>query len=103
MGYADKSIIAKHNKANVIFLTFAGFTVIEFAKGEAAYFFNNDYMNEKVEPLICDIEKYIYENTEWSLDKTHKDHWRKVHLGTWQLDMKSYMSRNLVSIYNNNN
>lgn len=109
MSYADKSIIAKHNRANVIFLTFAGFTVIEFEKGEAAYFFNNEYMKEKVEPLICDmeneadIEDCIYNNTEWSLDKTHKDHWRKAHLGTWQLDMKSYMSRNLVSIYNNNN
>ncbi|MCI8308186.1 MAG: hypothetical protein HFH14_09080 [Lachnospiraceae bacterium] len=104
MGYAGRGTFTKHGYAGVIYLCFSGFTVIEFRNTDVAYFFNSDYFNKMVEPYVCnlqnerDIEEWIYGNTEWSLDKTHQDHWRKAHIGPWQLDMKSYMGRNLVRI-----
>ena len=104
MGYADKGTFTKHGYAEVMFLCFETFTIIEFKTVDAAYFFNSNYFEKNIEPYICnmqterEIEAWIYDNAEWSLDKTHKDHWRKAHIGSWQLDMKSYMSRNLVRI-----
>jgi len=42
-----------------------------------------------------EMEQWLYNNTEWSSDKDHQDHWRKAHMGNWQLDMKSYMGHYL--------
>ncbi len=104
MGYADRGTITRHGYANILILCFESFTAIEFKNVDAAYFFNSMYFEENIEPYICnmqteqDIEEWIYNNTEWSLDKTHQDHWRKAHIGSWQLDMKAYMSRNLFKI-----
>lgn len=101
MLYADKGTIKVNEPTNTLFLEFPKFTVIEFGNAEAAYFFNNEYMDEKIINYIKDIddeeqlERWLYENTEWSLDKEHDDHWRKAHVGNWQTDMKSYMSHNL--------
>lgn len=106
MGYADKGTCTKHGHADVLFLFFDSFTVIEFTNVDAAYFFNSIYFRENIEPYICtlqtenEVEEWIYGNAEWSLDKTHQDHWRKAHVGSWQLDVKSYMSRNLVKVGN---
>lgn len=97
MGYADRGTFTKHEYADIIFLCFEGFTVIEYKNVDAAYFFNSIYFEKKIEPYICDmrteqdIEDWIYSNAEWGLDKSHKDHWRKAHVGSWQYDMKSYI------------
>lgn len=101
MVYADKGIIRVNEPTSTLFLEFPSFTVIEFRNADAAYFFNNEYMRDAVYGRIEhindeeELEKWLYNNTEWSLDKDHQDHWRKAHMGNWQLDMKSYMSHNL--------
>lgn len=96
--YANMGVMRKHDHADIIYIIFDTFTVIEFAESAAAYFFANDYMEEVIHPVIDSleteeaVEEWIYKNAEWGSDKSHKDHWRKAHVGSWQLDMKSYMS-----------
>ncbi len=98
LAYADAGMMTKHEHADILFITFKTFTAIEFANSEAAYFFANDYMSDVIYPMINtlqteeEVEKWIYDNAEWGSDNSHKDHWRKAHMGNWQLDMKSYIS-----------
>lgn len=101
MNYLDKGVLNKNEKLSVLLLEFPSFTVIEFRSFDAAYFFNNTYMKELVGNGIAsaedeqELENWLHDNTEWSSDIEHKDHWRKAHVGNWQLDMKTYMSRHL--------
>ncbi|MBE5938682.1 MAG: hypothetical protein E7265_11755 [Lachnospiraceae bacterium] len=101
MGYAEKGIVRVHESTKTLMMEFPTFTVIEFCHEEAAYFFNNEYMKEVVNHNMPafetekEMEQWLYNNTEWSSDKDHQDHWRKAHMGNWQLDMKSYMGHYL--------
>ena len=38
------------------------------------------------------LERWLYDETEWASDKEHRDHWRKAHVGSWELDIKKYIS-----------
>lgn len=91
--------INRHAESGALLLDFGKFVVIEFVNESPAYFYDKKYFIEHVSEGLS-ISKseealvtWLHDKTEWASQGENLTHWRKAHVGTWQLDMKEYINK----------
>lgn len=97
--YIDRCSVSTHGGSGALLLNFGKFTVIEFKTDIAAYFYDNEYFKKHVLDGLAltkselELETWLREKTEWASQGDNLMHWRKAHAGSWQLDMREYISK----------
>ena len=99
LNYSKVMRINRHAESGALLLDFGKFVVIEFVNGSPAYFYDKKYFTEHVSEGLS-ISKsedalinWLHDKTEWASQGENLTHWRKAHVGTWQLDMKEYINK----------
>lgn len=99
LNFSKSMRINRHAESGALLLDFGKFVVIEFVNESPAYFYDKKYFTEHVSEGLS-ISKseealvtWLHDKTEWASQGENLSHWRKAHMGTWQLDMKEYINK----------
>lgn len=99
LNYSKTMRINRHNESGALLLDFGKFVVIEFVNESPAYFYDKKYFTEHVSEGLAlaksedELVTWLHDKTEWASQGENLTHWRKAHVGTWQLDMKEYINK----------
>ncbi len=97
LGFSKEMRINRHAKSGALLLDFGKFVVIEFVNESPAYFYDKKYFVEYVSEGLSTAQSeeqlvtWLHDKTEWASQGENLTHWRKAHVGPWQLDMKEYI------------
>lgn len=99
LNYSKNMRINRHAESGALLFDFGKFVVIEFVNGTPAYFYDKKYFTEHVSDGLAlsksedELVTWLHDKTEWASQGENLTHWRKAHVGTWQLDMQEYINK----------
>ncbi len=99
LNFSKSMRINRHAESGALLLDFGKFVVIEFVNESPAYFYDKKYFTEHVSEGLSvsksedALVTWLHDKTEWASQGENLSHWRKAHVGTWQLDMKEYINK----------
>ncbi len=99
LNFSKSMRINRHAESGALLLDFGKFVVIEFVNESPAYFYDKKYFTEHVSEGLAlskseeALVTWLHDKTEWASQGENLTHWRKAHVGSWQLDMKEYINK----------